>query len=237
MSMKIKELPESERPYEKLELYGAKRLSNAELLAIIIKTGTKEYTSVELAQKILKMLDEREELNFLQDIEIQEFMKIKGIGKVKAIQLKAVCELATRMSKPINYKEKIIKHPKDVANILMGEMSIEKREMVKVVLLTSNNKVKKIVDIALGGVDYALLSAREILYEAIKMNVPKIILVHNHPSGNIIPSKVDIEYTEKLISACNIVGIQLIDHIIIGNMKYTSIFSEIVNNLKEKEDV
>ena len=237
MSMKIKELPESERPYEKLELYGAKRLSNAELLAIIIKTGTKEYTSVELAQKILKMLDEREELNFLQDIEIQEFMKIKGIGKVKAIQLKAVCELATRMSKPINYKEKIIKHPKDVANILMGEMSIEKREMVKVVLLTSNNKVKKIVDIALGGVDYALLSAREILHEAIKMNVPKIILVHNHPSGNIIPSKVDIEYTEKLISACNIVGIQLIDHIIIGNMKYTSIFSEIVNNLKEKEDV
>ena len=233
MSMKIKELPESERPYEKLELYGSKMLSNAELLAIIIKTGTKEYTSVELAQKILKMIDKKGELRFLQDIEIQEFMKIKGIGKVKAIQLKAVCELAARISKPINYKEKIIKKPEDVANMLMGEMSAEKREVVKVVLLASNNKVKKVVDIALGGVDYALLSAREVLHEAIKMNIPKIILVHNHPSGNIKPSKVDIDYTEKLISATNIVGIQLIDHIIIGNMKYTSIFSEIVNNLKK----
>ena len=231
--MRIKELPESERPYEKLELYGAKMLSNAELLAIIIKTGTKESTSVELAQKILKLIDEKGELNYLQDIEIQEFMKIKGIGKVKAIQLKAVCELATRISRPINYKEKVIKKPEDVANMLMGEMSAEKREMVKVVLLTSNNKVKKVVDIALGGVNYALLSTREILHEAIKINIPKIILVHNHPSGNLIPSKEDIEYTENLISATNTMGIQLIDHIIIGNMGYTSIFSEMVNNFKK----
>ena len=231
--MRIKELPESERPYEKLELYGAKMLSNAELLAIIIKTGTKESTSVELAQKILKLIDEKGELNYLQDIEIQEFMKIKGIGKVKAIQLKAVCELATRISRPINYKEKVIKKPEDVANMLMGEMSAEKREMVKVVPLTSNHKVKKVVDIALGGVNYALLSTREILHEAIKIIIPKIILVHNHPSGNLIPGKEDIEYTENLISATNTMGIQLIDHIIIGNMGYTSIFSEMVNNFKK----
>ena len=102
MSIKIKELPEMERPYEKLELYGAKRLSNAELLAIIIKTGTKEETSVQLAQKILNLGNANKNLNFLRDLELEDFMQIKGIGKVKAIQLKAVCELAVRMSMPLS---------------------------------------------------------------------------------------------------------------------------------------
>lgn len=149
MSIKIKELPEMERPYEKLELYGAKRLSNAELLAIIIKTGTKEDTSVQLAQKILNLNQSKEELNFLKDMEIEDFMKIKGIGKVKAIQLKAVCELTNRMSTPLNYKETIIKKPEDVANILMQELRFEKREIVKEVLLNNRNKILKIVDVVI----------------------------------------------------------------------------------------
>ena len=105
--MKIKELPVLERPYEKLELYGEKVLSNAELLAIIIKTGTKEDTSVEVAQKLLKLNDgiDKEDLNFLRELSLEEITKIKGIGKIKAIQLKAVCELAIRMSKPHNFKK------------------------------------------------------------------------------------------------------------------------------------
>ena len=110
MPIKMKELPEAERPYEKLEQYGAKALTNAELLAIIIKTGTKEETAVGLAQQILKMNSTGEEnLSFLMDLTIEEFMKIKGIGKVKAIQLKAVCELVTRINMVSTYKEKIIK--------------------------------------------------------------------------------------------------------------------------------
>ena len=107
MPLKIKELPESERPYEKLEIYGEKMLSNAELLAIIIKSGTKENTSVELANKVLSLIDSNV-LQSLQDISLEEFKSIKGIGKVKAIQLKAVCELARRMSQPIN--KKIVKN-------------------------------------------------------------------------------------------------------------------------------
>lgn len=110
MPIKMKELPEAERPYEKLEQYGSKALTNAELLAIIIKTGTKEETAVGLAQQILKMNSTGEEnLSFLMDLTIEEFMKIKGIGKVKAIQLKAVCELVTRINMVSTYKEKIIK--------------------------------------------------------------------------------------------------------------------------------
>lgn len=145
--MKMKELPEMERPYEKLELYGAKRLSNAELLAIIIKTGTKENTSVQLAQQILNLNQSKEELNFLKDLEIEDFMKIKGIGKVKAIQLKAVCELTNRMATPLNYRQAVIRTPKDLANILMQELRFEKIEIVKVVLLNSRNRIMKIVDV------------------------------------------------------------------------------------------
>ena len=111
MSLKIKELPETERPYEKLELYGEKTLSNAELLAIIIKTGTKEETSVQIAQRILNLNYDPQmgELNFLKSITMEELMQIKGIGRVKAIQIKAIGELAIRMSKPSNFKKIQIK--------------------------------------------------------------------------------------------------------------------------------
>ena len=111
MSLKIKEIPETERPYEKLELYGEKALSNAELLAIIIKTGTKEETSVQIAQRILNLNYDPQmgELNFLKSITMEELMQIKGIGRVKAIQIKAICELAIRMSKPSNFKKIQIK--------------------------------------------------------------------------------------------------------------------------------
>ena len=231
MSIKMKELPETERPYEKLELYGARRLSNAELLAIIIKTGTKEETSVQLAQKILNLNNSKSNLNFLRELELEDFMKIKGIGKVKAIQLKAICELAIRMSTPINYKEQVVKSPEDIFKILVQEMRFEKREIAKAVLLNSNNKIIKIVDITIGGSNYTFLSPKDVLSEAIKICAPKLILVHNHPSGEVKPSQKDIELTEKLMKASQIMGIQLLDHIIIGNMKYTSIFSEVIKDI------
>ena len=128
MSLKIKEIPETERPYEKLELYGEKNLSNAELLEIIIKTGTKEETSIQLAQRILNLSNDPQmgDLNFLNNISLQQFMQIKGIGRVKAIQIKAVCELARRMTKPSNYKKILVKSTKDVANIVMEELMLEK---------------------------------------------------------------------------------------------------------------
>lgn len=230
MSITIKELPELERPYEKLELYGEKALSNAELLAIIIKTGTKKETSVQIAQKLLKLnTTEEDNLEYLHNLSIEELVQIKGIGKVKAIQIKAVCELSLRMSKPSNYKKIYVKEPYDVAKILMSELRFQKREIAKVVVLNNKNQILKIKDIAFGGSNFANLSIKDILVEPIIMKAPKIILVHNHPSGDSTPSKQDIEFTNNLYESASIFDIQLIDHLVIGNMNYTSIFSELAS--------
>lgn len=229
MSIKIKELPISERPYEKLELYGAKALSNSELLAIIIKTGTREETSVELAQRILNLSNKTNDLRFLQDISIEEYKKIKGIGKIKAIQLIAVCELAKRMSRPINFKEIKIKSTLDVANLLMEELKYEKREIAKVIILNNKNVVQRIVDISIGGTSYAVLEPKEILIEAIKVDAPKIILVHNHPSGDPTPSKQDYLATDRLFEAADILGITLLDHVVIGDNKFASVLRKEMN--------
>ena len=150
LSLKIKELPETERPYEKLELYGEKNLSNAELLAIIIKSGTKDETSVQIAQKILSLNYEPQmgDLNFLKNVSMQELMQINGIGRVKAIQIKAVCELAIRMSKPSNYKKMQITSTEHMAKLVMEELRFEKKEYVKLFLLNTKNEILKKVDVA-----------------------------------------------------------------------------------------
>ena len=225
MNIKMKELPISERPYEKLETYGAEILTNSELLAIIIKTGTKDDTAVGVAQKILKLNDEtnKEDLSFLQDISITDFMKIKGIGKVKAIQLQAVCELAKRMNKPINKRKIKINNSNDIAKLLMNELRYEKREKAKLILLNNKNIIMKIKDISYGGTNFAMIEPKEILNEAIKLEAPKMILVHNHPSGDVRPSKADFNITDKIYEASELLGIQFLDHIIIGNNKFESI--------------
>lgn len=239
MTIKIKQLPETERPYEKLELHGEKMLSNAELLAIIIKSGTKENTSVELANKILiagsesqnesVMPDSYENNNSLlqnlQNVSIEELTKIKGIGKIKAIQIKAVCELARRMSTPTNKKKIKITSSQDIAVLFMDELRFEKVEYAKLVLLNSKNYIMKIVDISKGGTNSAIVEPKEILQEAIKTAAPRMILIHNHPSGDSTPSRADIEMTRRLFKAANIVGVQLLDHIVIGDRCYSSIFS------------
>lgn len=236
MSMTIRQLPETERPYEKLELYGETALSDAELLAIIIKTGTKDETSVQLAQKILNLNEtEQEGLNFLRDVSIEELIQIKGIGKVKAIQLKAVGELAIRMSKPSNYKKIVINKPSDIANVVMEELRLQKREVVKVVILNQKNQILKIKDISFGGNSYVNISVKDIMTEAIRMKAPKIILIHNHPSGDATPSDVDIEFTTNVYDVGRLLGIELVDHIVIGNDAFTSIFSQIVSNTKENK--
>ena len=164
MSLKIKELPETERPYEKLELYGEKSLSNAELLAIIIKSGTKNETSVQIAQRILSLNYDPQmgDLSFLKNISLQELMQINGIGRVKAIQIKAVCELAIRMSKPSNYKKVQIKTPEDVANLVMEELKFKKKEYVKLLLLNTKNEILKIVNLSDGGTYFANVNTKEI---------------------------------------------------------------------------
>ena len=160
-------------------------------------------------------------------------MQIKGIGKVKAIQLKAVCELAIRMSRPSNYKKVTIRQPYDLAKILMNELRKEQKEIGKIVILNSRNEIIKIKDISVGGTNLMQLGMKDILAEPVKMKAPKIILVHNHPTGNSTPSKTDIKFTERLYESAQLLGIELIDHIVIGDLNFTSIFSEMVSNTKE----
>lgn len=227
MPIKMKELPKSERPYEKLEQYGEKMLTNAELLAIIIKTGTKENTAVGIAQQILKLnSNSQDDLSFLRELTVEEFRKIKGIGKVKAIQLKAVCELAIRMSSITNYKKKQILRPYDLVEILMEKMRFEKQEILKVAMLDNKNRLLKIKDVAIGAGNFATATIKSVLNEAVKIEAAKIILVHNHPTGDSTPSDKDIQFTDKVEQACRILGIQLLDHIIIGDKNYVSIFSQ-----------
>ena len=228
--MGIKELPSSERPYEKLEMYGENFLSNAELLAIIIKTGTKEFTSVEIAQKILSLEKNNKigTLRFLQELSIEELTKIKGIGKIKAIQLKAVCELAKRMSRHIEKINIKIKTSDDVANLLMEEMRYERKEVAKVLILNNKNEILKIKDVSLGSSNRATFEPKEVLVDAVKMGAPKIILVHNHPSGDSTPSEGDYEATERVYSSAEMLGIQMLDHVVIGDGKYSSVFSKLL---------
>lgn len=175
----IKDIPIMERPYEKLIMYGEKELSNTELLSIIIKTGTKKESSLEIAQKILS---KDENLRFLQTISIEELMKINGIGKIKAVELKAVGELAKRISKPLN-KEKIqIYSKEDVANLFLNELQNEENEVLKVLMLNNQNCLKKVFTIAVGNENNIIVNVKAILAEPVKMQIPKIILIHNHPS-------------------------------------------------------
>lgn len=179
---KIKNIPIMERPYEKMIMYGEKALTNTELLSIIIKTGTKEKSSIEIAQELLS-LDEN--LRFLQVISIEELMKIEGIGKIKAVELKAVGEIAKRISKPLN-KEKIkIFSKEDVALLFQEELQNEENEILKVLLINNQNILRKVLTIAVGNENNIIVNVKAILAEAVKMQIPKIILVHNHPSRKL----------------------------------------------------
>ena len=221
MPLKMKELPELERPYEKLEKYGEKMLSDAELLAIIIKNGTKEENSIDIANRILLMSDT---LKGLQTLSLTELKNIKGIGKVKAIQLKAICELAKRMNQENGIGIQV-KYPKDIANLFIDEFKFEKQEVLKLIVLNSKNNIIKIMDIANGETDYVSVGIKQILIEVIRLQANRMIIVHNHPSGDSTPSKQDIEFTHRLLKASKMLEIKLLDHIVIGYNKYESIFS------------
>lgn len=223
MTVKMKELPTTERPYEKLELYGEKLLSNSELLAIIIKNGTKDFSAIDISNLILKKVDNN--LRNIQDISLDDFKSIQGVGKVKAMQLKAVCELAKRMARPINDSKIQIKNTKDIAQMFMDELRYEKREIVKLVLLNTKNIIVKVIDVSIGSVTRAIIEPKDILLEAIKIGAPKIIVIHNHPSGDSEPSLSDFEITDRIDKASKIMGIELLDHIVIGDGNYVSIFS------------
>ena len=222
MALKMKELPISERPYEKLEIYGVKKLSNSELLAIIIKTGTKEETAISLAQKILNLNQEKniDNLRFLQNVSIEELCKIKGIGKIKAMQIIAAFEIAKRIKETSDVQKIQIKNSQNVADLLMNEMKYEKREVAKVILLNGRN--------------ITMLEPKEVLYEAVKAGTSKIIVAHNHPSGDATPSAADVNITRRLVAAAEMIGLEVLDHVVIAEnrvSKCDELFRGVIQSL------
>lgn len=216
----IKDLPLSERPREKLISYGVEALSNAELLALIIKTGNVEETAVEVAQKILSR--DNRGIAYLADVSLEELMEVKGIGEGKASQILAAIEIGKRLNR-IGPQDKIkISSPMVLVNLLMDEMRYLCKEHFKIAILDTKNQILAIENISIGTLNASIVHPRDVFKIAIKRNANSLILIHNHPSGDPNPSNEDISITNRLVDAGNLIGIKVLDHIIIGDNKYIS---------------
>ena len=221
-SKTIKQLPISERPYERCERYGAEYLTDAELLSVVIRSGTKERRSFEVAQDVLMIKDEYQGLKGLYNVTLNELMRIKGIGRVKAIQILCVVELTKRMSKVVSNKGIYFNTPQSIADYFMQEMRHLDTEQVTLVLLNSKNRLIKEIRLSKGTVNASLTTPREVFIYALKYEAVNFAMIHNHPSGDPTPSQEDIRLTSRIKESSKIVGINLIDHIIIGDNIYTS---------------
>lgn len=222
MTQTMKQLPDSEKPYEKCLKYGAQALSDAELLAVIIRTGTRGESAVALAQNILTEFRFPEGLLGLFRASIPELCRIKGIGTVKAVQLKCIGELSKRIAKAGFGTQPIFSEPEDIAGYYMEQMRHEPRECVVVMMLNSKNRLLHELVISTGTVNFSLVSPREIFLEALRYQAVSICLIHNHPSGDPSPSREDILITRRMKEAGELLGIYLLDHIIIGDNSYNS---------------
>lgn len=216
----VKELPESEKPYEKCLRFGPEYLSDAELLAVIIRTGTAGKKSIEVAQEILNCR-ERNLLN-LYLMSLKELMEIPGIGTVKAVQLKCLAEITKRMTKASRIHSVSLSSAHSVASYYMEEMRHEDRE--KLILSMFDSKCTLLGDevISVGTINASLISPREIFKQALMNQAVYIILLHNHPSGSPMPSTQDKLVTRRIQECGELLGVCLSDHIIIGDNQYFS---------------
>lgn len=219
----IKDLPEGERPRERLLKYGAENLTDAELLAIIIRTGSRSETAVNLSQRLLLGEKGVNGLRFLVEASIEELGKIKGIGIAKAAQIKAAIEIGKRLASLSQSERPVIKYPGDVRNLLMEEMRYLDKEYFKIILLNIKNQVIHVEDVSVGSLNSSIVHPREIFKIAIRRSSAALILVHNHPSGDPTPSGEDVEITRRLVESGKLLGIDVLDHIIIGDGRYTSL--------------
>ncbi len=210
-------------PYEKFERFGADTLSEAELLAIILRTGTKEKTATQVAKEVLsKARYPREGLLGLYDVSVEELQQIQGIGKVKAIQLKCLAELSKRISTSSAARDLFFTNPESIANYYMEQMRHLDRECVVLLCLDSKAQLIKESKISNGTVRMALITPREVFVEALYARAANIILLHNHPSGDPTPSKADIAITKAVYRLGQEIDIPLLDHIVIGDRCFVS---------------
>ncbi len=216
--LKIKDFPLEERPRERLIKLGPKALSTGELLAIILRTGNKKENVLELSNRLIKEYS----LQTLSRLRISRLKKTLGIGETKACQLIACFELGKRRAFLKN-GNKAINCAKDIAEFLMPELSNLKKEHFVGLFLDSRKKIIKHETIFIGSLDSSIIHPREIFKIALEESAAAIILVHNHPSGDPDPSIEDIEVTKQIAEAGNVLGVQVLDHVIIGNNRYISL--------------
>lgn len=209
-----------DRPREKLLSKGAAELSEEELLAIIINSGTTECSALELAKQIIHKAGG---VRGLADITMDELMSIKGIGESKATKIYAAFELSRRISKSKNILRYVIGSPESVADIYMEELRYQKKELVKLLILDTKGAIVGDVLLSEGSLNSSIVHPREVFKEAIIRSANRLVLIHNHPSGDPEPSAQDIQLTNRLTEAGRLIGIELLDHIIIGDGEYSSL--------------
>ena len=227
-SFTIRDLPPSERPRERLQKFGAEALSAQELLALILGRGIAGESVMVTVQRLLSTFGN---VKAISEASLEELSQVRGIGLAKAAQIKAAFELAKRSE--VEVGEKIfIKTAEDAVKLVKPKLKDKKKEYFLILSLDSRNTLIKISEISIGSLNANLVHPREVFKEAIQSLANSVILIHNHPSGDAIPSKDDIEITKQLMGAGEIIGISILDHIVIGNQDYKSMKDKELLQLK-----
>lgn len=216
----IRDVPKEDRPRERLLNYGAHHLSNQELLAILIGSGTREESVMDLSNRILMHF---EGVNLLSDATIEELTAIKGIGPAKGVSILAAIEIGKRINRYRPQERYVVRSPKDGADYVMEEMRGLHQEHFVVLFLNTKNQIIHRQTLFIGSLNASIVHPREIFREAVKRSSASIICVHNHPSGDPTPSKEDIHVTRRLVDSGKMIGIELLDHLIIGDRKFISL--------------
>jgi len=220
----IKNWPKDDRPREKLLKKGARALTNSELLAILLRTGIKGSSAIDLARKVMKKFGT---FRNMLHVDVRDWKEFKGIGNAKVAHIQAALEIGKRFREDeVSTGKQKVSSAKDIVDILMPQMRDLKTEVFKVVYLDSNNRIIDIADTATGTVNHAMPIVREIIHSALQKFAVSIVCVHNHPSGNITPSSQDKKFTKELSDAGRLMEIKLVDHIIIGDNSYYSFADE-----------
>ena len=219
----IREIPTSERPRERLAKRGAPSLKTAELLAILFRTGTRHLNAVDLAEKLLSKFGS---LRAMARASTKELQATEGIGFAKAVEIQAAFELGQRLAAEDSQENPVIKSARDVARLMAPEMQSLDREHFKILLLNTKNHVIQTHTVSVGSLNASVVHPRECFRPAIAAQAASIILVHNHPSGDVEPSAEDKSLTRRLTAAGDIVGIKVLDHVIIAGNKHLSIMEE-----------
>lgn len=219
-TLMIRDFAEEDRPRERLITQGPQSLSNQELIAILLRTGTRKESVLNLSNRLLHQF---EGLRLLKEASLEEIMTISGIGQAKAVQVMAAIEIGRRISNLTFEDRYVIRSPEDGANFLMNDMRFLQQEHFVCLYLNTKNQVMHQQTIFIGSLNASIVHPREVFKEAFRRSAASIVCAHNHPSGDPAPSKEDIDVTRRLVECGKMIGIEVLDHLIIGDKKYVSL--------------